>query len=99
MKRALLVASALASLPLALGCAKEVCEEAYDKMQSCYEQLNCNKLDPLERDRCERSRKAWVQYAGNESTYLLACSNNATLRAEAEKVADCALDPKTCTCP
>lgn len=81
------------------ACTQDVCEEAYDKMQSCVEQLNCNKLDPVERDRCEKARKAWAQYSGNRSAYLLACSNDSKIRTEAEKVVDCALDPRTCTCP
>jgi len=91
---------ALVALLLASGaCGKEVCQDAYNKMESCVAGLNCNKLDPLERDKCEKARSAWTKYAGNETLYVTACSNDSKIRTEAEKVVDCALDPKTCTCP
>ena len=86
-------------LVLLAGCTEEVCEEAYSKLQSCMATLNCNKLDPVDRDRCEKSRTAWAKYAGNESLYLTACSNDDKLRAEADKIVTCTLDPKSCTCP
>jgi hypothetical protein len=100
MKRAIQVVGALAALLLVWGaCSKDVCEEAYDKMESCVANLDCNKLDPLERPKCDKAKNAWAQYAGNEQAYLVACSNDSQLEAEAEKVVNCALDPKTCTCP
>lgn len=80
----------LASL---VGCSSEVCEEAYAKMTSCVQALDCNKLGPLERDSCTRTLKSWTGL--DKESYLLACRASP---AEAEKLAACALDPRTCLC-
>lgn len=94
------IAAALGALLLAAGaCGDDVCEAAYDKMEACVANLDCNKLDPLERDKCVKTKSSWAQYSGNKTTYTTACGADSSLKAEAEKVADCALDPKTCLCP
>ena len=92
--------TALTALLLCAGaCSNDVCEEAYDKMERCVSQLNCNKLDPADRDTCVKAKTAWDQYAGNRSSYVAACGADSKLQTEADKIASCALDPKTCTCP
>jgi hypothetical protein len=95
------LALALSALLLAAGaCSSDVCDEAYDKLEACFaDQPSCNKLDPLERDRCVKARSEWDKYSGNKTAYTTACSADSNLEAEAEKIAGCALDPKTCTCP
>jgi hypothetical protein len=94
------VAAAVVALLLAAGaCGDDVCEEAYDKMEACVAGLDCNKLDPGERDKCIKAENAWTQYSGHKTAYTTACGADSSLKAEAEKVAGCALDPKTCVCP
>ena len=94
------IAAALLTLLLAAGgCGDDVCEAAYDKMEACIANLDCNKLDPLEREKCVKAESAWKQYSGNRTAYTTACGADATIKAEAEKIVDCALDPKTCACP
>lgn len=91
---------ALAALGLAAGaCSNDTCEEAYDKLEACYAAVNCNKLDPLERDKCVKGKNTWDQYSGNKTAYVAACGADSKIQAEADKVASCALDPKTCLCP
>ncbi len=75
------------------GCSSEVCEEAYAKMTACVQALDCNKLGPLERTTCDRTKKTWSNL--DQTAYLLACRESP---GEAEKLAACALDPRTCLC-
>jgi hypothetical protein len=62
-------------------------------MTACVQKLDCNKLGPLERDKCDRTRKTWLNL--DETAYLVACGEN---QAEAKKIVECALDPRTCLC-
>jgi hypothetical protein len=77
----------------AAGCGGKVCDEAWDKLNACIQKLDCNKLGPLDRPKCEQARKQWA--AIDETGFKAACSANS---AEAEKIVACSLDPRTCQC-
>lgn len=96
---ALLAAAFLATLLAAASCGDDGCEQAYDKMMSCVDGLNCNKLDPQDRSKCESTRKQWDPYKDNRDLYIAGCSQSGQLQTEADKIASCALDPRTCQCP
>lgn len=85
-------AVAAAALLSPFGCGKDLCEEAYDKGETCIESLTCKGADPVQLQQCEASKKAFRQV--NETAFKLACDE-----AEAQKYIDCALDPLTCRCP
>jgi hypothetical protein len=92
--------AALCALLLAAGaCGDDVCEEAYDKMEACVANLDCNKLDPVEMPKCLQAKNNWDQYSGNRTAYTTACGADSNIKSKAEEIASCALDPKTCTCP
>jgi hypothetical protein len=78
---------------LGAGCAKEICEEAYDKSMACVEKMKCTGLDPVQEQKCTAAKQAAARN-DIETAYKLACDE-----AEAQKVIDCALDPTTCRCP
>lgn len=89
----LLVSALMLPLLFAGGCGGKVCEDAYDKMNQCVAALDCSKLGPLDRPACENTRRTWGQV--DRTAYMLACDQDSS---EAQKIVDCSLDPRTCTC-
>ncbi len=89
-----LLAGGLLSGSLLTGCGGKVCEDAYDKMQSCIEKLNCSTLGPLEYDSCQKTKSSWQKVSRSE--FITACGLDST---EADKISGCTLDPRTCKCP
>jgi hypothetical protein len=81
------------------GCGDDACEAAYDKMMQCVDGLSCNRLGPTERQECEATLSEWNQWKDDRSLFLTACSQDSSLNTEAEKIAGCALNPTTCSCP
>ena len=76
-----------------------VCVDGMCRNPECAEQPSCNKLDPIERDKCVKARDTWDRYSGDKTAYTLACGADSRLQSEAEKIVNCALDPRTCACP
>lgn len=98
IKRTLLALAAAAALAAAVGCGADVCEDAYDKAKACVDQADCNKLDPSQRQKCVNSVNTWNTYA-NRSAFVTACTADGQLKDQAERLTQCNLDPRTCTCP
>ena len=99
MKLALTVVFIIACSSTIVGCSDDVCDAAYDKMMSCLDQQNCNTLAPAEYSKCRATYNLWIKYQDQKDLYLTACSQDDSLNAEAKKVADCQLDPRSCLCP
>jgi len=72
----------------------DACEEASDKQKSCINKLECKSPDPLQQSQCEQQKKALLQAADLPA---VACTGD--LKARAEQILACDLDPKTCVCP
>lgn len=83
---------------LGAGCSTDVCEEAYDKMNACVANLNCNRLDPLEQAECAQAQSTWAKYKDKRSEFLFACANDSQVGDLAQSWADCQLNPNTCKC-
>ena len=95
--RPVILLSSLLLLSIGVGCSTEVCEEAYDKMNSCVANLNCNRLDPLEQAECIQAQSTWAKYK-DRSEFLFACANESQVGDLAQSWADCQLNPNTCKC-
>ncbi len=93
MNRILFEAMAMIAVAISSsGCSKEICEEAFDKLAACVDSMSCNRLDPNEREQCEKAKQ--LRRDANETLFKIGCDES-----EAQKVIDCRLDPNSCTCP
>jgi len=57
-------------LLLAGGCSKDVCEEAYEKVQECVASMDCDAMGPGLSDQCRNEQK---KYKLSYTLYLAAC--------------------------
>ncbi len=84
----------------AAACSKDVCEEAYEKVQDCVASMDCDALGPALSGSCQKTKK---EYALSYTIYLGACPGSCSCEgAEQEKwerINNCSLEPSNlCKC-
>lgn len=81
-----------------------VCEQAFNKQKDCAKDLDCTALSGVEQTVCEVMKAlgqityAQAQEACEQQTPG-ACECTGQVKADAEDLMDCTLDPATCACP